>query len=89
MAIKQYFAQISRKVASQLQTTKTVYNHKQILMSIPPICQSMAVSTAGLASPVWTGGWASSHRLPYCPCPCPPQQTDRQTDICPAQHNWL
>jgi len=69
------------------QTTKTVYNHKQILMSIPPICQSMAVCPAGLASPVWTGGWASSHQLPYCPCPT--QQTDRQTDRrrpCPTWH---
>jgi len=46
-------------------------------MSMPPNRQSMAVSPAGLASPVWTGGWASSHWLPYCPCPT--QQTDRET----------
>ena len=78
MAIKQYFAQISTKVDSQLQTTKTVYNRKQILMSMPPNHQSMAVSPAGLAGQVWTGGRASSHRLPYCPCPT--QQTDRHRD---------
>jgi len=78
MAIKQYFAQISTKGDSQLQTTKTVYNHKQILMSMPPNRQSMAVSPAGLASPVWTGGREAAIGCHIAHAPLN-RQTHRQT----------